>query len=148
MLTALLAVSGIALLAAQSDMETSEGAFEVGGINYEIIGSTNTAKVVAKTPKYTGEVTIPASVLNGGNTCSVVEIASVAFLDCNGLVTVVLPNSVTFIGTDAFRGCVNLTSINLENVTGYGTYVFGGDAKLNNVSLNPAMTGIPVGLFS
>ncbi len=45
------------------------------------------------------------------------SIASYLFAACDWLTEVNLPDSVTSIGREAFGGCSNLTSINLDNVT-------------------------------
>lgn len=54
---------------------------------------------------------------------SVVEIGSVAFEECQNLVSVKLPSQVTSIGTEAFTGCVSLKEItipaSLKNIPTY-----------------------------
>lgn len=52
------------------------------------------------------------------------------------LVTVNLPESVTTIGTYAFRVCKSLQSINLENVTSIESYAFDSCTSLQSVTLN------------
>ena len=46
---------------------------------------------------------------------SVTSIGSHAFEDCTGLTSVTIPNSVTTIGVDAFSGCTGLTSVTIPN---------------------------------
>ena len=38
-----------------------------------------------------------------------------AFMDCTGLTNVIIPNSVTSIGPNSFKGCTGLTNIDLPN---------------------------------
>ena len=52
-------------------------------------------------------------------------IAEGAFNNCSGLISVTIPNSVSFIGDNAFDGCSNLTSVIIPNsVTSIGNGVF------------------------
>lgn len=54
-------------------------------------------------------------------------INSKAFMDCENLISVVIPDSVTSIGDDAFNGCNNLISVEL----GKGITKIGDDAFIN-----------------
>ena len=89
--------------------------FEVDGIYYNITNSTE--KTVAVTYKtlnnndYSGDVTIPATVTYNGSTYSVSSIGNFAFGNCDGIVSIIIPNSVTAIGNSAFDGCTGLTGI-------------------------------------
>ena len=57
-----------------------------------------------------------------------VDIDDEVFAGCTSLESITIPESVQFLGTDAFRGCSNLKEIYLENTRlgsiGYGA--FGG----------------------
>ena len=56
---------------------------------------------------------------------SVTRIGSSAFSGCSGLTSVTIPNSVTSIGSSAFRGCSGLTSVTIPNsVTSIGDEAF------------------------
>ena len=62
---------------------------------------------------------------------SVTEIGSSAFRSCSSLTSVTIPNSVTEIGSSAFAYCSNLTSVTIgNNVTTLGTNPFAGCSKL------------------
>ena len=86
---------------------------QIGGINYVLNDNEMTAKIVTSKP--TGDVIIPDSVKSAKKTYVVTEIDSWAFLRCNELTSVVLPNSLKKIGNCAFYECTELTSINLPD---------------------------------
>ena len=58
---------------------------------------------------------------------SVTSIGSEVFRDCNDLTSVTIGNSVTSIGDYAFKGCTSLTSVTIGfSVTDIGSNAFGG----------------------
>lgn len=119
-----------------------------------------------------GEVTIPATVQDGGFTYQVTSLASRAFYGCEKLTKVVLPDTLTTIGDYAFAGCIALTDAALPNsvvtignyvyrgctsltafeipvsVVSLGTNMFNGCVSLTNVTLHENLTEIPQYMFS
>lgn len=87
-----------------------------GGIYYMTASSDGTAKVVSK-PKfsYSGDIIIPARIVDDNIKYSVTEIANDAFKECDKLRSVIIPNSVIMIGERAFKGCSNLNNIEIPN---------------------------------
>lgn len=168
-LTVIVAATCMVFVSAQSDSDTSEGAFTVGGINYVVLNETNkTAKVVKYDTgsPYSGNITIPTSVTYDGN-YSVTEIGAEAFKNCSGITSINIPNSITkidngafwsctglstidlpssikTIGRDVFRVCTKITSIDLGNLTAYGEYSLSDCTQLTHVVL-PATDNIPMG---
>lgn len=95
-----------------------------------------------------------------------------AFLDCSGLTSLVIPGSVTTIGTAAFKGCTGLTSAIIGNkvdsiakdtfygcsgltsltignsVTTIGENAFYGCSNLTSVTIPNSVTSIGVRAFS
>ena len=66
------------------------------------------------------------SVYDSRNNCNaIIETATNTLL--LGIVTTIIPKSVTIIGNSAFRDCTNLTDITIPNsVTSIGDYAFRG----------------------
>ena len=117
--------------------------FEVDGIYYNYLDkTTKTIKVTRGSTKYTGSVIIPSSVTYGGVTYSVTEIGGLAFYYCTGLTSVTIPNSVTKIDYDAFRGS-GLTSVTIPNsVTSIVSGTFQSCSGLTEVTIPNSVTSI------
>lgn len=82
---------------------------------------------------YNGEVIIPDAISYNGQTYAVTAIDNNAFEWCTELTIVVIPNSVTSIGSYAF-GSSGLTSVNIPNsVTAIGDHAFDGCPLLKGV---------------
>ena len=88
--------------------------FMVDSICYNIIGE-NQVEVTSRSVKYTGEVIIPATVVNDGITYQVTRIGSSAFYSCRELTMVDIPEGVTIINSYAFYFCTSLEVIELPN---------------------------------
>ena len=70
------------------------------------------------------------------------------YIDGKEVTTVNIPNSVTYIGNHAFRGCSELTSITIPNsVTGIGNYAFRFCTGLTYIDLPQSITSIGDGTF-
>ena len=74
---------------------------------------------------------------------SVTSIGSSAFSSCSGLTSVTIPNSVTSIGRSAFYQCTGLTSVTIGNrVTSIGIEAFRGCSGLTSVTIPNSVTSI------
>ena len=79
---------------------------------------------------------------------SVTSIGSSAFYCCVGLTSVSIPNSVTSIGEKAFYDCSGLTSVTIPNsVTSIGAGVFRGCTGLTSVTIPNSVTSIGESAF-
>ena len=91
---------------------SDSSAFEIAIIAPDL-SSGYPAWITHNTP--TGDLVIPSIVEHEGNSYTVVSIMERAFLDCTGLTSVVVPDSVTFIGEHAFGYDSALTSVILPS---------------------------------
>ena len=116
---------------------------KINGIYYNFSGSVATVTYKKKFEKsYSGAVVIPKTVTDYGKTYSVKYIGEMAFFDCDGLTSVVIPNSVTSIGHEAFNYCHGLTSVTIPNsVTSIGNWAFNG-CSLTSVTIPNSVTSI------
>ena len=79
---------------------------------------------------------------------SVTSIGTNAFSFCSGLKTVTIPNSVTSIGTNAFSFCSGLKTVTIPNsVTSIGTNAFSFCSGLKTVTIPNSVTSIGSGTF-
>ena len=86
-------------------------------IYYNYIKDQTELSVTDKTGwgDYSGDVNIPSTVTYMDKTLYVTEIGYNAFKDCVELTSVTIPNSVTVISAKAFYGCKKLTNITIPN---------------------------------
>lgn len=106
----------------------------IDDINYELDELTGTAKVVKSEEKSTGDIIIPSTVTDNDIEFMVECIDRSAFEGCKGLISVIIPDSVTGIGSHAFYGCSGLTSITIGNsIRSIGRDAFGNCWGLQKV---------------
>ncbi len=80
---------------------------------------------------------------------SVSCICSDAFRGCTGLTSITIPNNVTIIGNSAFSGCTGLTSIAIPNsVTSIRSYAFSGCTGLTSIAIPNSVTSIEFCAFA
>ena len=89
--------------------------FESNGIYYNITGS-NTVEVTTQSQyggNYSGALTVPSTVTNGGKTYTVTRVGKSAFRSCYDLTSVDLPTTIAVIDTSAFYYTRKLKSITI-----------------------------------
>ena len=88
--------------------------FEVDGIRYEVLSLDDmTCRVIAKSEKYIGCISIPASVTFNGKSFNIVEISDRAFLNCGDITELNLQEAQKLqkIGVSAFEGCSSISEV-------------------------------------
>ena len=120
-----------------------------------IFGTSGYTGSVATTQYYYGSSTssvtsstycIPSSLksvtITGG------EILYGAFVNCSRLTVIIIPASVTSIGSSAFEDCQSLTNITIpDGVTSIGEYAFSDCHSLTSITIPAGVTSIDRGLF-
>lgn len=93
--------------------------FEVDGIYYDITSTGNlTVNVTYKGTsenEYKGNVVIPSTVVYNNKTYRVTGIGYCAFEECDGLVSLTIPSSITNINSHAFLQCTSLKELRIED---------------------------------
>ncbi|MBR5842383.1 MAG: leucine-rich repeat domain-containing protein [Bacteroidaceae bacterium] len=92
---------------------------EINGIWYNIDAEAKLAEVTSGETKYSGSITIPATVTHEGKEYSVTSIGNEAFKYCYNLTSITIPKSVTSIGDDAFDYCSNLTAVHISSIAAW-----------------------------
>ena len=137
----LFAILNVSIVAAQT--------FTENGVNYTVIPSTTNVEVVQKSPAYTGEITIPLSVIYNSVTYAVTSIGPQAFFYCTNLTSVAIPASVTSIEYSAFSNCTSLTSLSIPNsVTSIGQAAFSYCTSLTSLTIPNSVTSLGPAAFS
>ena len=98
---------------------------EIDGIWYNLVSKAKLAEVKSSGgTKYSGTITIPATVTYEGEAYSVTSIGSSAFSGCSSLTAVHIPASVTSIGSSAFYGCSSLTAVHISSIEAWCKITF------------------------
>ena len=134
----LLLFAALATLAASAQTKV-----EIDGIWYNLVSKAKQAEVTNGDTKYSGSITIPATISHEGMQYSVTSIGEQAFYYCNSLTDITLPESVTSIGSQAFYSCRSLTDITLpESVTSIGSQAFYYCESLTAITIPESVTSI------
>ena len=139
----------LALLLLLASVFTASAAdFMVDGIYYNIIGDNQVEVTAPDSTKYSGDITIPATVVNDGITYQVTRLGNNAFFYCSGLTSIILPEGITEIGESAFCVCDHLEYVDLPNsLVTIGAYAFQGCRALTSFYIPRNVTSIARGAF-
>ena len=122
--------------------------FEVDGIYYKITDSVASVTfrgqyVYTYVGEYTDTVSIPESVTYNGTTYRVTSIGSSAFSGCSELTSVNIPSSITSIGSSAFYNCSGIINIIIpQSVTYLGSSAFSGCSGLTRFSIPSSVSSV------
>jgi len=126
-------------------------------IYYNITSSTSPLTVAVTyrgstynsfTNEYSGNVSIPDSVLYNGNSYKVTSIDEYAVYNCPNLTSISIPSSITSIGSYAFYNCSGLTSTSIPDcVTSIGDNAFYNCSGLTSITIPNSVTSIGNGVF-
>ena len=126
------------MLALYSTLLSWGADFVANGIKYSINGASVT--VIANTEKYSGDIVIPSTVTNGGNSYIVVAIGSRAFDGCSEMTSITISEGIERIGNNAFEGCNKLKTLTLPNsITEVGNNLAVGCDALTTVTIGDGL---------
>ena len=123
--------------------------FEVDGIFYQIISEEDRTIAVTYegTNKYSpdsyyaGEIIIPEHVSYSGNEYTVTRIGERAFMNCDNLTSVSLPESIERIEDSAFSSCYDLTEIRMPSKANHiGSGAFNSCKQLEAIRIPEGVT--------
>lgn len=121
--------------------------FSTGGLNYQITDkAAKTVEIASCSQSSQEKVVIPRQVVNKGVTYTVTGIGNEAFKFCS-VSNVTIPNTIKYIGEFAFLRCENLCSITIPNsVKSIGRGAFSG-CNLKGINIPGSVTKISEGAF-
>ncbi len=134
----------------QAFARTFNYTYEGQTITYIVDSESDKTVSIASDNRYrgfSGEVIIPSYVKYNEESYTVTGIGYLAFYGRN-LTSVTIPNSITYIGAQAFSYCRSLTSVTIPNsVTDIGRYAFECCSSLTSVTIPESVTYISEGAF-
>lgn len=134
-------------------MDDENPSVQVEGIYYYLgddgpDDKDKTATVGENPAKYRGEIIIPEYIVYKGNKYQVDAICDMAFDQCEELTKVVIPNTVTYIGTGAFDGCSRLDSVVIpDGMTEIKNFTFVSCSNLRSLTLSANLYSIGLMAF-
>lgn len=130
------------------EIELTHYDFKEDGIYYNVLtrGDRPTVEVTnnGNTGCYEGDYTIPDSVLHNGTWYWVTRIGDDAFSHCEGLIALVLPQTIESMGKNAVLYCRSLATINLpDGITSMGDSCLRNSDRIRSVRLPEGMDEVP-----
>ena len=117
-------------------------------LHYTINDDSTSVRLDGHKNDISGALTIPSEVTFCGHTYTVTSISERAFMDCSGLTSVTIPNSVNSIGNRAFLLCSGLTEVTIPNaVTSISDSAFSYCIGLTSVTIPNSVISIGESAF-
>ena len=115
-----------------------------GDTEWRMVSIKGTIAVVDDMGEPTGQIENPFDIVAIEIGTDVTRIGEYAFYQCNdALTSVMIPNSVTYIGDSTFSGCSLLTNVTIpDSVTDIEQYAFLGCSGLASVTIGNGVTNI------
>ena len=123
--------------------------FNDGTFQYNVTSATevNVEQIPNNCP--IGSISIPENTDYLGDTYTVTQINVFGFVNCQGITSVNIPNSVTIIGESAFSNCTSLNSVTIPNsVTSIAESAFSNCLSLNSLTIPNSVTSIGIMAFA
>lgn len=150
--------SVMAVLAVVLSLPVFAKTFDYKGLSYSVLDETNnTCETRAGFVSdgdfvagnlYNGALEIPSSVSDGEKEYTVVGIGEYGFYRSD-ITKIILPETLTSIGSNAFLECASLGSISLpKSLTEIGEYAFSGCTVLTEITLPESLTQIRSNTFA
>lgn len=132
--------STLAIVGLLMSLNVFADGFTVDGLAYTILTTDDGSNAVevtytnSKGGSYSGDIVVPAQVVNEGVTYDVTAIGEKAFYKCTSMTSIVLPEGLKSIKKDAFNGSNAFTEITLPNsLVEIKNYAFNNCKKLEAI---------------
>lgn len=95
--------------------ELPGGYFSENPVKFSVDETNGNEAIITPSTDATGDIVIPENVEVEGKTYIVTSITPEAFKDNTAITSIVIPETVKYIGYDAFNGCSNLKELTIGN---------------------------------
>ncbi len=111
--------------------------------------TTSSSGIVVLNNSYSGDIVIPETAIYNQKIYKVTGIGQHAFLDCQNVTSITIPNSVTSIGHSAFFDCISITSLTIpEGVPSIEENTFTNCRSITSFTIPKSVTSIGNDAFS
>ena len=117
----------------------------IDGIKYSL--DNGEATILEQDKSLVGDIVIPEKVSYNGTDYTVTSAEKRAF-NITSITSIVLPNSITSLGSSCFDGCIRLKSITLpDGITSLPDFCFDDCSSLKSVTLPDGITSLGMDCF-